>query len=402
MTQIVVSTSAGAGQPFAPAYVASVATVDGVVDTAVLKLDSAITATGALTPVPPGSLHLPAVPVAAADPAVGAPVLVATYPEKGTTPSGLGTYTEIPGKVASFGVDVHVPGKNYWLNTDVATPVTYTGGAIVDASGALVGLISWLPSSPPAHVYGPTAGLIGPIIAAAKAGTPYTSPYLVAGTGAEQAAVTGFGTSDPPCNTSTPVTTYPTGATSVSALLSYSGFTDGEDLLDLWFDPDKQQILTYSLFQSTFGPTGTCFSSKMSSDGTALPDGSYGYNLFAGGDLHFLTGAKATIGQPAAAGVHVTGRVLDADTGKPIATVIIYVLKTGVDPQTFLNSSTAGEDVASFGLTDAQGLYSTDPAITPGKYPFLVIPSDNHQAVGGTITIPADGKMPDITLTAGT
>ena len=75
------------------------------------------------------------------------------------------------------------------------------------------------------------------------------------GTGAEQAAVTGFGTSDPACNTTTPVTTYPTGTKAVAALLSYSGFTDG-DLLDLWFDPDKQQILTYSLFQSTLRAAG--------------------------------------------------------------------------------------------------------------------------------------------------
>ena len=401
VSQIVVSTSAGAGQPFKPAYMASVATVDGIVDTAVLKLDSAITATGALTPVPAGSLNLPAVPVAAADPAVGAPILVATYPEKGTTPSGLGTYTEIPGKVTSFGSDIHVPGKNYWLNTDVPTPVTYPGGAIVDATGALVGLISWLADSPPEHVYGPTAGLMGPVIAAAKAGTPYTSPYVVPGSGAEQAKVTGFGTSDPPCNTTTPVTTYPTGTKSVAALLSYSGFTDGEDLLDLWFDPDKQQILTYSLFQSTYGPSGTCLSSTMSANTGALPDGNYGYNLFAGGDLHFLTGAKAAIGEPAPAGVHVTGRVVDADTGKPIPLVIVYVLNSGVDPQTFLNSGTQA-DVASVGLTDDQGLYSTDPAVAPGKYPFLVIPSDNHQAVGGTVTIPADGKLPDITLTAGT
>ena len=121
VSRIVVSTSAGAGQPFKPTYAASVAAVDGLLDAAVLKLDSAITATG-----PDAGACGLAQPARRSDcggrSRRGRTRPGGHVPEKGTTPSGLGTYTEIQAKVASFGMDIHVPGKNYWLNTDVATP----------------------------------------------------------------------------------------------------------------------------------------------------------------------------------------------------------------------------------------------------------------------------------------
>ena len=246
--------------------------------------------------------------------------------------------------------------------------------------------------------------MIAPVVAAVKAGTPYVSPYLIPGTGTEAAPFTGFGNTEPPCNTTTPVATYPTGTTAVSVLLGYSGFTDGEDLLDLWFDPDKQQIIGYRLRQWAFGPTGTCFSNEITaSQGTPLPDGSYSYNLFAGGDLHFVTGAKTTVGQPGAGNglVAVTGRIIDADTGKPIPWVFVYILKPGTDPQAWSQTGSQA-DVASLGLSEDDGTFVTDPAIQPGQYPFVIIPFDNHQAIGGTVTIPADGKLGDIKLTATT
>ena len=90
VTQIVVSTSAGAGQPFKPTYAASVAAVDGLLDAAVLKLDSAISPTGTLLPIPAGSLNLPAIPIAATEPAIGTAVTLATYPETSTVPTGAG------------------------------------------------------------------------------------------------------------------------------------------------------------------------------------------------------------------------------------------------------------------------------------------------------------------------
>lgn len=402
VTQIVVNTSTAPGQPFTPAYSASVAAVDGILDVAVLKLDGAIDATtGATTAIPPGSLNLPAVTLATGDPQIGAPIVLATYPETGTSPTGAGTYTEIPGTVTKYATNVHLPGKNWWLNTDIVTPVVYPGGAFVDSSGGLVAMGSWRSGSPPEHAYGSNALLAAPVIAAAKAGTAYTSPYLVPGTRAEAVQFNGWGTADPPCTTSKPVSSYPTGTSLISMLLGYSGFTDGEDYLNLWFDPDKQQVIVYGLHQWTFGAQGACFAPSLKGSTNALPDGTYGYNLFAGGDLHFLKGAKTTIGQPAAGGVKVTGRILDSDTGKPVPFVFVYILKPGVDPQKWLQGGTQAE-VASSGLSDEQGLYVTDPPIQPGKYPFLMIPFDKHHVVGGTVTIPADGKLPDVSLTPTT
>ena len=150
--------------------------------------------TGATQPIPAGSLNLPSMSVAAADPQQGAAVSFATYVESGTAPVGAGTFKELPGTVTGWASDDHVPSPNVWLNTDVKTPVAFPGGAVVDSSGAVVAYATWLADNPSEHVYGPTASLIAPVLAAAKAGTPYKSPFIVAGSGQEQAAVTGWGT----------------------------------------------------------------------------------------------------------------------------------------------------------------------------------------------------------------
>ena len=100
--------------------------------------------------------------------------------------------------------------------------------------------------------------------------------------------------------------------------------------------------------------------------------------------------------------VPVTGRVVDSDTGKGVIFAFVYLLKPGTDLQAWINGGGSDADIATSGITDDTGNYTTDPPITPGDYPFLVIPSDNHQAVGGTVKVPTDGKLPDIVLTPGT
>jgi hypothetical protein len=399
VVQIVVNTSTAEGQPFAPAYGASVVSVEGLLDAAILQLDGTIDATGGLTPVTPGSLNLPSVPLATVDPAPGTPVTFATFSEAGPVATGAGTYTEIAGTVTSYGTDIHVP-TNSWLITDIVPLVALPGGPIVDASGSLVAFATWLSFRTPANASGPVASLLAPVIAAAKSGTPYVSPYLVPGTGAEQLGFTGWSTTDPPCPNTAPATSYATGITQLAPTFSYSGITDGEDYFDLWYDPEKQQILTYGTGQWTLGSDGECYYSRLTNGGSAFPDGQYSLAIYLGGDLHGVAGADVTVGQPAAGAVPVTGRVVDADTGQPIFFVFVYILKPGTDPQGWWQAGGSDADVASSGLSGEDGTYTTDPPILPGEYPFVVIPFDNHQAIGGTATIPADGKMPDIKLVA--
>jgi hypothetical protein len=396
--QIVVSTNSAPGGLFQPAYVASVVAADGLLDVAVLKLDFAIDAAGALTPLTPGSLNLPAVPLATAEAAPGAAVVLATYAEAADIPGGVGTYTEFAGTVTAYATDdVHIPGVNAWLNTDIAAPIALPGGPIVDTNGSLVAFADWLAQSPPEHIWGPSAPLIAPVIAAAKSGTAYTSPHIVAGSGLELMPFTGWTAADPGCPPGTPVNSYPTGSTRIASTFSYSGWTDGEDHMVFWWDPVQQQILLTKLGQWAFGAAGTCYTNSINAGGSPLPDGTYAINIFGGGDLHFVSGAKVVVGQPGAGAVSVTGRVLDADTGKPINFVLVDILKPGVDPQAWASGGSQA-DVASSGLTDETGTYTTKPPIAPGSYPFVVIAFDAHRSIFGTLTVPADGKLPDITL----
>jgi hypothetical protein len=390
--------------PSSVAYSGTVLAADGLLDVAVIHLDKVILPTGASQPIPAGSLNLPSMAVAAADPQQGAAVSFATYVEKGTAPVGAGTFTELPGTVTGWAGDDHVPSPNVWLNTDVKTPVAFPGGAVVDDNGAVVAYATWLADNPSEHVYGPTASLINPVLAAAKAGTPYKSSFIVAGSGQEQAAVTGWGQGEDPCTTSPQLTAYPAGAAQIAADFSYSGFTDGEDWYRLWFDPDQQQLIAYGSSQWSNGPSGDCSWVSLTNKDNGFSNGKYSINIFAGGDLHYVTGAVTSVGGGGTGGntVPVTGRVVDSDTGKGVVFAFVYLLKPGTDLQTWINGGGSDADVASSGITDDSGNYTTDPPIAPGDYPFLVIPSDNHQAVGGTVTVPADGKLPDIVLTPGT
>src|SRR4051794_23735405 len=117
--------------PSALAYSGTVLAADGLLDVAVVHLDKVILPTGASQPIPAGSLNLPSMPVAAADPQQGATVSFATYVEDGTTPVGAGTFKELPGTVTGWASDDHVPSPNVWLNTDVQTPVAFPGGPVV-------------------------------------------------------------------------------------------------------------------------------------------------------------------------------------------------------------------------------------------------------------------------------
>jgi hypothetical protein len=390
--------------PSAVAYSGTVAAADGLLDVAIIRLDKVVTPTGASQPIPAGSLNLPAMSVAAADPPQGAAVSFATYVDSGTTPVGAGTFTELPGTVVGWASDDHVPSPNVWLNTDVTTPVAFPGGAVVDDSGAIVALGIWLAGNPSEHVYGPTASLIAPVLAAAKSGTEYETPFIVAGTGQERAEVTGWGEGEDPCSTSPQLTAYPAGANRIAANFSYSGFTDGEDWYRLWFDPDEQQLIAAGTSQWSNGQSGDCSWVSLTSKNEGFTNGRYGVNIFAGGDLHYVVGAITKVGGGGTGGntVPVTGRVVDSDTGKGVIFAFVYLLKPGTDLQEWINGGGTDADIATSGITDDKGRYTTDPPITPGEYPFLVIPSDNHQAVGGTVRVPENGKLPDIVLTPGT
>ena len=70
--------------------------------------------------------------------------------------------------------------------------------------------------------------------------TAYTSPYVVPGSGDEQLQFDSWATTqDNVCDAADPgrVETFPGGAPSIAALFSATGMTEGEDVVNVWWDP---------------------------------------------------------------------------------------------------------------------------------------------------------------------
>ena len=114
-----------------PRFLASVVAEDAALDLAVLRVDGH--ARGA--PLDLETLNLPVLPLGSSDAVnLGDPVHVFGFPAIG---SGSLTYTV--GVVSGFIFEEEVDGTA-WINTDAVTSGGNSGGAAVDASGALIGV----------------------------------------------------------------------------------------------------------------------------------------------------------------------------------------------------------------------------------------------------------------------
>ena len=385
--------TAAAGQPMAATYTGKVLAVDGYLDLAIVAPDSTIGDT--VTQVAAGSVNLPAVALASTAPAAGSPIIALAISD--------GPATAVL-SIAAFAATVTAvnrpqPGRCCpQIVSDLGLPRAWPGGdLLVDATGALVAYPAYLLGYVPRLANGTPADAIAPLLAAARAGTAYTSTYGTPGSGDESLTFRTWSTSQTPCASGTGgrVSTYPTNTSRIVAAFDGSRFTQNEDVLQVWVQPDTQQLLaTFSGPWAEKSGRG-CVSYGIAGNGGALANGRYQLNVFAGGTLRQVASTTVKVGV-AAGSIVLTGRVVDADTGQPIADALVAVLKPGIDLRAWY-SSPSSADLATVATSGDDGTFATDPPIAQGSYPFLVL-ADGYQPVGGTIRTGTNGILGDVGL----
>lgn len=318
----------------------------------------------------------------------------------------IATRSDLEGSAGQALTDERIPDGPAWLPTTIEPGDGLPGGALVGANGELLAYPAWAPGLSRATVDGRPAALIAPLLEAARRGSAYTSPYVTPGTGQEALTFDTWATAEDACLVAAedrgPVTDYPTGAPRISAVFAWSGFTDGEDLLTFWYDadPDATSPLLLSTPDHWRGASdGDCYSlSIFMGDGSALADGAYGLLVTAGGQLRTAGEATTTIGgQAVEATVQITGRVVNADTGKGVKDAWVVILVQGTEVQDWLENPSERE-IAASATTDKKGYYETAPAIPPGAYPFVVF-AEGYRIIGGSLDLTEGSFLPDLQLT---
>jgi putative serine protease PepD len=185
--RLVVSTTDGDG-PAEPAYLADVLAVDGHLDLAVLR----ITALDDGQPLPAG-LRFPSVEIGSVTSLeLGDDLTVYGFPAL----NGGDLLTVRPGIVSSFLPDRsgRVRGERFEIETNADFSGGNSGGMALSNDGRLVGVPSARLTTEELVVahYVRSVDLAVPLLTAARAGRTYRSPYLVAGTGNEQAEDLGW------------------------------------------------------------------------------------------------------------------------------------------------------------------------------------------------------------------
>ena len=342
-----------------------------------------------------GSVNLPAVALASTAPTAGSPTIaVAIADGPGTSPLSIAAFA-----ATVTALNRPQPGRCCpQVVSDLGLPGAWPGGdLLVDAAGALVAYPAYLLGYVPQVVNGTPADAIAPLLAAARAGTAYVSTYGTPGSGDESLTFRAWSTTKTPCASGTTgrVSSYPPNTLQIAAAFDGSKFTPNEDVLQVWVQPDTQQLLaTFS--DPWVEPSGQgCVSYGISGSSGALADGRYELNVYAGGALRQVASATVKVGV-AAGSIVLTGRVVDADTGQPISDALIAILKSGTDVQAWYSSPNSG-DLATSGASGDEGTFATDPPIAQGSYPFLIL-ADGYQPVGGTLRTGTNGILGDVGL----
>jgi hypothetical protein len=95
--------------------------------------------------------------------------------------------------------------------------------------------------------------------------------------------------------------------------------------------------------------------------------------------------------------VYIAGTVVDADTGRGINGVQIFILKPGVSAtQAAADNNITASEVETMGVTDSNGVYQTQAPVTKGQtYSVIVIARGYRPIVADNGTnVPADATNP--------
>lgn len=345
-------------EPPVPRFRAVVATVDGYLDAAVMR----VTATLQGAPISRADLRLDCVEIgASAAVHVGSVLTVLGYPGIGGNTISLSA-----GRVSGFVADRKI-GQGAWMKTDATVSYGNSGGLAADADGRIVAVPTRAPEwANPMDVGGYSLlrpiDLLKPLIDAAKDGRTYESAFLVTGTGHEQ--FTEVGWIEPDFGERL-VEDYPAGAERIGVRLGYSGMSDGEDVLVVWHDAGRQ-ILSQEVLTWAMGSSGDGFVVEFARAG-GIRSSIVALLIFVGPSLRAAGFAATTIGASA-----VAGRVLAQGTGEPIAGAQLVVLAPGVDPIAW-SEAPDGNQLLTKAIADQQGEYRMEHRLpADASYPLLV------------------------------
>lgn len=369
--------------PAVPRYFASVVAADGYLDAALIRIDRTIDG----APVAPGSLSLPFLPMGNSNAlGIGDDLTAVGYPAIGGNTISLSS-----GRVSGFLGDPRL-GDRAWIKTDAVAGQGISGGLAANAAEELIGLPT-LGNAEDTGGYSlvrPIA-LIRPMVDDAIAGRPsLDSRYAVASTGTEAFTFGTWSEAVADCASPAPVSSYPSGAREIMAIFEFSGVADGEDLLGQW-SINGEPVLR-GIFQFPAGTAGTsgCYREALSHD-RGLPDGVYTVDLFVGATLRPVASATTAVGAATASSGEgastVSGRVVDVDSGQPVAGAVVFVLKPGTDPAAWARSPDAAV-LVSYAESGADGRFALRALTAGTSYPVIVVADGYHAVTGGIGPVP--------------
>lgn len=377
---LVIALETAEDKPPVPTYRASVVAADGYLDAAVIRIDrnydgSAIAA---------GSLNLPFVPLGDSDALhVGDKLTIVGFPGVGGD-----TISLTAGQVSGFLGDDRI-GSRAWIKTDALVGHGNSGGLGANDAGQLVGIPSRFLTDAGAYSLLRPINLVKALIDAAKAGNPAPpSTYYVQGTGSESLQLDSWTTDPGPCPVTAKTSSYPTGTRLIAAVFKDAGLTTGEDVLSQW--RLNGDVVARGLDQITAADTAGCLSTAFAVD-RGLPDGDYVLEMFVGPTLRQVASAETTVGAATATtSASVAGRIVDADSRKPIAGAVVFFLKPGTDPATWLGKPDAAQ-LVSTSASAADGQFEV-MGLTAGTTYSVVVVADGYTPIGGPVGPVKDGR----------
>jgi putative serine protease PepD len=374
--QLVVALSDSADRPPSEAYIAELAAADGSLDLAVIKITADLDG----NPLDTSTLDLPFVEIGDSNSIrLGDEIRILGYPGAGGE-----TITFTRGNVAGFESQTRV-GDRAWIKTDATISPGNSGGLGVNAAGQIIGVPSFGQEAIGGAINRMRAiNYALPLLEAAAANGSYASPYVVSGTGQEAFTLITWADdfSDADQCAIGERSSYPSNTTLAVAIFSYSGLTDGQQVLIAWWLDDE--IMSTSVYEWSEGASGDCTAFYFHNYGDPIPNGTYAVEIYAGDGLEFVGVAETAVGSTTATnsnntttttssgsktGVTVEGEILDADSGKPLSGAVIFILQPGTDLDAWLENPTDA-DVYTYAETDQKGYFFLPQSLQRGvEYP---------------------------------
>ena len=401
--------------PPEPAYLAKIAAKSPRLDFAVLRIVSDLKG----QPINPDELNLPAVELGDAGTLeVGDELNIFGYPTIGGQ-----TITYTQGRVAGFSVEEGVDYQRAWIKTDATISGGNSGGTAVDDKGQLVGVptqagygdAQYFADVRPVQdtngdgvidekdipvVLGGFINALRPVnmayalIEAARSGKqvepqpgqgdlPSNKKQGAAG-GPSFGEITFASEQKADGSPKNPGTQFPAGDTAnLYAYFDYSSMSKDMRFNYAW---TLDGASAYSEEVAwTWDQEGTFYLS-LSNRGQPLPEGTY--QLVLGVDGNVMQQGSAVVGTApdpkrkpgtdGSGGVTISGTVVDADTGDPIAGAVFVALNPGVRARQFLNEQDKTL-VAAFGQTDRDGAYTVQPPLSRGQTYSVIVAAKGYK-----------------------